>query len=257
MRKTGIYGLAAALAVTAASPMTAMAANIVCKVPGAGQKLVIGGNPSKGILAGMQVNCDNLAEILGSDCLIPGNGGGTGEMIPGQMQPGQMLPGQGVPGQIPPVQTTPDEMIPDHTVPDQTAPDETIPDVTESSDSLAAQVAELVNKERAKAGLSPLTWNTKAASAARTRAEELTASFSHTRPNGSSFSTALTEAGLTYSRSGENIAYGQTSAEQVMEQWMNSSGHRANILDQNFTSIGVGHYVSPSGVHYWTQLFTR
>ena len=76
MRKTGIYGLAAALAVTAASPMTAMAANIVCKVPGAGQKLVIGGNPSKGILAGMQVNCDNLAEILGSDCLIPGNGGG-------------------------------------------------------------------------------------------------------------------------------------------------------------------------------------
>ena len=91
--------------------------------------------------------------------------------------------------------------------------------------------------------------------AAQVRARESAQSFSHTRPDGSSFSTALTEAGVSYIRSGENIAYGQTTPQQVVQAWMDSAGHRANILDAGFTHIGVGHAVV-NGTAYWAQLFT-
>ena len=87
------------------------------------------------------------------------------------------------------------------------------------------------------------------------RAKESAQSFSHTRPNGSSFSTALTEAGVSYRTAGENIAYGQSTPQQVMNAWMNSSGHRANILHANYTTIGVG-YTVINGTAYWAQLFT-
>lgn len=126
-----------------------------------------------------------------------------------------------------------------------------------SQDAFAERVVELVNAERAKAGVAPLTVHSGAAAAAQVRVKELEKNFSHTRPNGSDFSTALTQAGVRYTAAGENIAYGQQTPEQVMQVWMNSSGHRANILNSNFTSIGVGHYVSPSGVHYWSQMFMR
>ena len=119
----------------------------------------------------------------------------------------------------------------------------------------ASQVAALVNAERAKYGLSALTVDTNVQQAALVRAKETAQSFSHTRPNGSSFSTALTEAGVSYRTAGENIAYGQTTPQQVMNAWMNSSGHRANILNANYTTIGVG-YTVINGTAYWAQLFT-
>lgn len=131
------------------------------------------------------------------------------------------------------------------------------PDDGGSMDAFASQVVKLVNEERAKAGLSPLTVKERVVGAAETRARELETSFSHTRPNGSDFNTALTAAGVQYRGAGENIAYGQKTPEQVMQGWMNSAGHRANILDSSFTSIGVGHYRSASGVDYWTQLFVK
>ena len=124
-------------------------------------------------------------------------------------------------------------------------------------DAFAAEVVQLVNEERQKAGLSPLTVNVQAVEAAQIRAQEIESVFSHTRPNGTSFVTALSEAGVSYSGAGENIAYGQKTPEQVMEAWMNSQGHRANILNSSFTSIGVGHYQNNRGVSYWTQLFIR
>lgn len=124
-----------------------------------------------------------------------------------------------------------------------------------SAQSFAEQVVKLVNQERAKAGLSPLSISQPAASAALVRSKEIEGAFSHTRPNGSSFSTALTEQGVRYRSAGENIAWGQRTPEQVMEAWMNSAGHRANILNAKFTSIGVGCYRNASGVYYWTQLF--
>ena len=118
------------------------------------------------------------------------------------------------------------------------------------------RVVELVNEERAKAGLAPLTLQKNITQAAQVRAEECERSFSHTRPDGKNFSSALTEAGVSYRGSGENIAWGQRTPEQVMEGWMNSAGHRANILNEKYTSIGVGYYQNASGVNYWSQLFT-
>lgn len=118
------------------------------------------------------------------------------------------------------------------------------------------QVIALVNEERAKAGLSPVTESGTVSAAAALRAQEITRSFSHTRPDGTSFSTALRQSGASFSGSGENIAYGQPSAQAVMDTWMNSSTHRANILNRQFTNIGVGCYIDSRGVIYWTQLFT-
>ena len=119
----------------------------------------------------------------------------------------------------------------------------------------AAQVVALVNAERAKYGLSALKVDAKVQQAALVRAKETAQSFSHTRPDGSSFSTALTQAGVSYRTAGENIAYGQSTPQQVMNAWMNSSGHRANILKANYTTIGVG-YTVINGTAYWAQLFT-
>lgn len=119
----------------------------------------------------------------------------------------------------------------------------------------AEQVVDLVNKERAKAGLNKVTLNKKIESAALTRAYEIEKSFSHTRPNGTSFSTVLREHNISYRGSGENIAWGQSSPEAVMNAWMNSSGHRANILNPNFREMGVGYYKNSTGRKHWTQLF--
>ena len=112
------------------------------------------------------------------------------------------------------------------------------------------------NKPEAKAGLNAVTLDQNIASAALVRAKEIETSFSHTRPNGSKFSTALTEQGVTFKGAGENIAWGQKSPEAVMQAWMNSEGHRANILNKNFTKIGVGYYQNAAGRNFWTQLFT-
>lgn len=142
------------------------------------------------------------------------------------------------------------EQVPDNT-PEQT-PEE---DSGSSQGDYASQVVALVNAERAKYGLSALKVDSRVQQAAQVRAAETVQSFSHTRPNGSSFSTALTEAGVSYTRSGENIAYGQSTPQQVVQAWMNSSGHRANILNESFTTIGVGYTVS-GGTAYWAQLFT-
>ncbi len=127
---------------------------------------------------------------------------------------------------------------------------------TDSSLSSAQQVVNLVNEERAKAGLPALTMQADITKAANVRAKEIKQKFSHTRPDGSSFSSALTQQGVSYRTSGENIAYGQATPEAVMEGWMNSSGHRANILNRNFKNIGVGLYEDERGVKHWVQLFT-
>ena len=121
--------------------------------------------------------------------------------------------------------------------------------------SFTAEVVKLVNAERVRYGLSALTVDTKVQQAAQVRAQETVQSFSHTRPSGASFSSALTEAGVSYTRAGENIAYGQATPQAVVSAWMDSEGHRANILSRNFTKIGVGYTLS-GGAAYWAQLFT-
>lgn len=156
------------------------------------------------------------------------------------------------------VPNMPDTNLPENNTPEVDVPDTETPDNSGSEQapelSLAKQVVALVNEERAAVGLNPLIINESAMSAAAVRSKEIRQSFSHTRPDGSSFSTALKEQGISYRGSGENIAYGQRSPKEVMKAWMNSSGHRANILNEKFTSIGVGCYEA-NGVLYWTQLF--
>ncbi len=137
------------------------------------------------------------------------------------------------------------------------APDNgSIEDTTSDYHAYVLRVVELVNEARAEAGLNPVTLAEDVTAAAQVRAEEIVTSFSHTRPNGTSCFTALEDAGVNYRGAGENIAWGQKTPEEVMNGWMNSAGHRANILNGSFTSIGVGYYQNASGVNYWTQMFT-
>lgn len=126
---------------------------------------------------------------------------------------------------------------------------------TSTSTSSAAQaVLAEVNAARAQNGLSALTLDANMNRAAAVRAAELAQSFSHTRPNGSRGLTALNEAGVSYRTAGENIASGQQTAQAVVSAWMNSSGHRANILSASFGRMGVGQ-ATIGGRTYWVQLF--
>lgn len=126
---------------------------------------------------------------------------------------------------------------------------------TSTSTSSAAQaVLAEVNAARAQNGLSALTLDASMNRAAAVRAAELAQSFSHTRPNGSRGLTALNEAGVSYRTAGENIASGQQTAQAVVSAWMNSSGHRANILSTSFGRMGVGQ-ATIGGRTYWVQLF--
>lgn len=125
----------------------------------------------------------------------------------------------------------------------------------QSNTAIANQVLQLINAERAKNGLGALTMNTNAQKAAQVRANEIVSQFSHTRPNGQSCFTALKEFNVSYSTAGENIAYGQPDAKSVVNAWMNSSGHRANILKGSFKQTGIGVYKDSKGVYYWTQMF--
>lgn len=121
-------------------------------------------------------------------------------------------------------------------------------------DEYEEEVLRLTNEYRVAAGLSPLTMNYTLCDAGDVRAAEIVTSFSHTRPDGTRCFTAFNVA---YRTAGENIAAGQTSPKEVVEAWMNSEGHRANILNPRFTQLAVGYLYSSSDVygHHWVQLF--
>ena len=113
-----------------------------------------------------------------------------------------------------------------------------------------------MNEERAKAGLAPLEKSDDVSLAASVRAKELTASFSHTRPDGSAYRTVLEQNGVSYRSCGENVAFGYRTPEAVMSAWMTSEGHKENILNEKYTNIGVGYFKDGSGQGYWAQIFT-
>ncbi|CAL9339738.1 hypothetical protein SUDANB145_00238 [Streptomyces sp. enrichment culture] len=119
-----------------------------------------------------------------------------------------------------------------------------------------AQVLALVNEERAAAGCSPLTENARLTAAADDYSDVMAASgvMSHTGPDGSTMASRVEAAGYQWSALGENIARGQADAEAVMDAWMNSSGHRANILNCDFEEIGIGVHTGDGGP-WWTQDF--
>lgn len=124
--------------------------------------------------------------------------------------------------------------------------------------SLQKKVISIVNQNRKKQGLEALTMDEKLMKAAQDRAKELTKSFSHTRPNGTSCFTIFEKYKITPTASGENIAAGQRSAAAVMDSWMNSQGHKENIMNNKFKKIGVGLVIVPNDMYsyYWVQMFT-
>lgn len=134
----------------------------------------------------------------------------------------------------------------------------TVPDGSNIS-TMENQVVTLVNQERAKRGLSQLKVNSTLAYVARLKSQDMVNRnyFSHTSPTYGSPFTMMQHYGLRFSAAGENIAMGQRTAQEVMNAWMNSPGHRANILSPSYTQIGVGCAKTSSGVLYWTQEFIK
>lgn len=227
MKKLTIFALIAAMGITAGSAVTTQ------NVSAAG---IYGSSNVKGyVIKNGQVSsldnlegtfdelCEKLLDVSWKDCpdinLPNGNQPGTDVEQPDTDKPGADEPG------------------------------------TEEN-SFAEQVVELVNVEREKAGLQALTLDKQIESAALVRAKEIETLFSHTRPDGRNFSSVLTDNGISFRGSGENIAWGQKTPEEVVTAWMNSEGHRANILNSKYTKIGVGYYENSAGRDFWTQLFT-
>jgi uncharacterized YkwD family protein/spore coat assembly protein SafA len=133
----------------------------------------------------------------------------------------------------------------------------TIPTVTTSAQE--NEVARLVNAERAKAGLPALKINWQLSRVARYKSADMANKgyFSHNSPTYGTPFKMMENFGLRFSSAGENIAYGQRTPAEVMRDWMNSPGHRNNILSRSYTEIGVGLAKNKNGVCYWTQMFMK
>jgi uncharacterized protein YkwD len=134
------------------------------------------------------------------------------------------------------------------------------PPAGDSVTQAEAEVARLVNAERAKVGCGPLNVDARLTAAARKHSQDMAANnyFSHTSRDGTRFSQRITNEGYSFRAAGENIALGQATPAAVMTAWMNSSGHRANILNCSFRDIGVGLALrqgSSRQVPLWTQDF--
>jgi len=125
-------------------------------------------------------------------------------------------------------------------------------------DEFIAEVHRLVNEERAKEGLLPLALHPNLGLIAQLRAVELEEHYSHSRPDGSNWRTHFDDIPVTgQNASGENIARGQTTPAAVMNSWMNSEGHRNNIMNPIYTHLSVGAHVDAQGRINWVQLFVR
>jgi uncharacterized YkwD family protein/spore coat assembly protein SafA len=133
----------------------------------------------------------------------------------------------------------------------------TIPTVTTTAQE--NEVIRLVNVQRSKAGLQQLKTNWQLCRVARYKSADMANKgyFSHQSPTYGSPFQMMESFGLKFSAAGENIAYGQRTPAEVMNAWMNSPGHRSNIMNGTYTEIGVGLAKNSSGVCYWTQQFMK
>ncbi len=139
-----------------------------------------------------------------------------------------------------------------------TKPAQSTPSTSTNSDVSAfeQEVVKLTNAERTKAGLAPFKTDDKLMAAAREKSQDMQSKnyFSHTSPTFGSPFDRMKALGITYKSAGENIAQGQRTPQEVVKAWMDSPGHRANILNEKFTHIGVGYVKSGN---YWTQQFIQ
>jgi uncharacterized YkwD family protein/spore coat assembly protein SafA len=127
----------------------------------------------------------------------------------------------------------------------------------DNAKNVEEQVLHLVNEERKKINLKPLQMDWEVQRVARMKSQDMANKnyFSHTSPTYGSPFDMLKHFGISFRTAGENIASGQRTPQEVMESWMNSQGHRANILKPDYTHIGVGYYRGGSYGHMWTQMF--
>ena len=191
---------------------------------------------------------------------LPTSPPASGEPGPTSPSPGGTTPGGTAPAT--PRPTTPSTAPPTTpaapATPSPPAPTTAPPTSAPTGNAaLEAEVVKIVNAERATAGCPALTTDDRLIAAARGHSADMAARnyFSHTTPEGVAFSTRITSAGYRWSGAGENIAKGQRTAADVMTSWMNSAGHKANILNCGFRNIGVGVAADAQGSLVWTQDF--
>ena len=118
---------------------------------------------------------------------------------------------------------------------------------------------ELINQERKKKGIAELEYDEEIQEACNIRAQEIEESYSHTRPDGTSCFTVLEEVGIRNGSAGENIYASPVTPEAAVKGWMNSKGHKANILNKSFKKSAIGFYYDPDSKwkYYWVELFTN
>lgn len=123
--------------------------------------------------------------------------------------------------------------------------------------SYEQEVFRLINSERKKNNMPALFYDSAVADVARTKSQDMADKkyFAHNSPTYGMASDMLLKFDISWSAWGENIASGQDTPEIVVREWMDSPTHRENILSHNFSFVGVGYYVDPSGTPYWTQMF--
>ena len=151
---------------------------------------------------------------------------------------------------LPPATDESDDSTQENPTPETNLP------ILDNQTSFENQVLTLINKERKAAGLSNLTMDENLRKVARVKSTDMRTHnyFSHTSPTYGSPFDMMKQFGISYKAAAENIAQGYTTPEAVVKGWMNSSGHRANILNSSFTHIGIGY---DSNGHYWTQMFIK
>ncbi|MBD2869239.1 CAP domain-containing protein [Paenibacillus arenilitoris] len=156
-------------------------------------------------------------------------------------------------GQVPSVGRTPAGQNPATPNPGAGQNQNPAPKQPANASAFEEQVLQLVNQHRSSAGLSPLSMDGNLSNVALAKAKDMVENnyFDHNSPTYGSPFDMMKQFGITYRSAGENIAKGQSSPEQVMNDWMNSPGHRANILNSSFTKLGVGFYNNA-----WVQHFT-
>ncbi|MFP7296185.1 CAP domain-containing protein [Neobacillus niacini] len=195
--------------------------------------------------------------------------GGQQGKIPGQQQQPTTQAPAGQPAAPAPTAPTPAPAAPKQeaptpapAAPKQEAPAPAAPapkteapaPATGDASAYVQQVIDLTNAQRSKNGLPALKHDTKLSGVAQKKSQDMAQNnyFSHTSPTYGSPFDMMRDFGVTYKSAGENIAQGQRTPQEVVNAWMNSEGHRKNILSSNFTHIGVGY--EKSGNH-WTQMF--
>ena len=125
----------------------------------------------------------------------------------------------------------------------------------EDAKAFGAEVIRFINLERSKQGLNPLTEMQTLTDMANVRAKESSDFFSHTRPDGNGVFTIFYDRNLTYNAAGENLSCGFSSPAKLVEAWMASESHRANILSDKFIYAGTGFYADENKRIYCSQLF--